>query len=141
MRHATAPFTIVLMLRNLRSTSLRLLAGDISVFAVFALIGTVNHHEDGAAFVRAFFPFSLCWVVVSSIAAINSEARRPSPVRLLATWLTAAVSALLVRWLLLDRPVAFGFAFIAIVFQGFLLLGWRRTYVELSTRDKTPTQR
>lgn len=121
------------MTTSLRRTTLILMAGDLAIFVMFALVGRETHaSSDPNLVVNALptlLPFVLIWLMVS----IPMGVYRPSVyrfvpltiIRTLAAWIVAGPIALYARALLLARTaIPVPFIIVTMGLNGVMLLAW-----------------
>lgn len=121
------------MTTSLRRTTLILMAGDLAIFVMFALVGRETHaSSDPNLVVNALptlLPFVLIWLMVS----IPMGVYRPSVyrfvplaiIRTLAAWIVAGPIALYARALLLARTaIPVPFILVTMGLNGVMLLAW-----------------
>lgn len=114
------------------------LLGDITVFFGFIFIGKNEHGLiQSGAFVRTGIPFAVIWLAISpwlgAYKASSVYCFRDMVWRIPLTWILCGMTALMARSLLTDRGFEPTFALVAIAVQGTLLVGWRGTFMILSS--------
>ncbi|HLI55614.1 MAG TPA: DUF3054 domain-containing protein [Actinomycetota bacterium] len=114
-----------------RSSNLRRVAilavGDAAVFALFTIIGIINHSVGVTLyhFGRDFVPLSVAWFLV---AVIVDTYGRGGPLRVAVNWLVGVTAGIIVRkwWVGSPNGVQFiTFLTVALVTNGVFLLIWR----------------
>ena len=121
------------MTTSLRRTTLILMAGDLAIFVMFALVGRETHaSSDPNLVVNALptlLPFVLIWLLVSiPMGVYRSNVYRFVPltiIRTLAAWIVAGPIALYARALLLGRTaIPVPFILVTMGLNGVMLLAW-----------------
>lgn len=121
------------MITSLRRTTLILMAGDLAVFVMFALVGRETHaSSDPNLVVNALptlLPFVLIWLLVSiPMGVYRPNVYRFVPltiIRTLAAWIVAGPIALYARALLLGRTaIPVPFILVTMGLNGVMLLAW-----------------
>lgn len=121
------------MITSLRRTTLILMAGDLAVFVMFALVGRETHaSSDPNLVVNALptlLPFGLIWLLVSiPMGVYRPNVYRFVPltiIRTLAAWIVAGPIALYARALLLGRTaIPVPFILVTMGLNGVMLLAW-----------------
>ena len=118
-----------------------LAAGDLAVFLLFPLLGSLSHDMDltVGAVLRTNVPFGVAWLLVAPwLGAYRLPVMSQPTVAwrmTLVAWLPAGVLALAMRTWLLDRPFDIAFALVALGITDTLLVAWRVTYALLTRRD------
>jgi hypothetical protein len=126
---------------GLSLAQLALLAGgDLLVILSFVWVGRESHHLSLTDFGASLFtalPFIVGWFGVMPWfgiynARVSQDGRSLAP-RLLGGWLVAGSVALVLRTLLLGRPLPWGiiptFAVISLAYIGLVALLWRLAYI------------
>ena len=120
-----------------------LAAGDLAVFLLFPLLGSLSHGIDltVGAVLRTSVPFGVAWLLVAPWLGVYRLPVMSEPTvawrMTLAAWLPAGVLALAMRTWLLDRPFDIAFALVALGITGTLLVAWRVTYALLTKRNSS----
>lgn len=121
------------MITSLRRTTLILMAGDLAIFVMFALVGRETHaSSDPNLVVNALptlLPFGLIWLLVSiPMGVYRPNVYRFVPltiIRTLAAWIVAGPIALYARALLLGRTaIPVPFILVTMGLNGVMLLAW-----------------
>ncbi len=121
------------MTTSLRRTTLILMAGDLAIFVMFALVGRETHaSSDPNLVVNALptlLPFVLIWLLVSiPMGVYRPNVYRFVPltiIRTLAAWIVAGPIALYARALLLARTaIPVPFIVVTMGLNGVMLLAW-----------------
>ena len=121
------------MTTSLRRTTLILMAGDLAIFVMFALVGRETHaSSDPNLVVNALptlLPFVLIWLLVSiPMGVYRPNVYRFVPltiIRTLAAWIVAGPIALYARALLLARTaIPVPFIIVTMGLNGVMLLAW-----------------
>lgn len=121
------------MTTSLRRTTLILMAGDLAIFVMFALVGRETHaSSDPNLVVNALptlLPFGLIWLLVSiPMGVYRPNVYRFVPltiIRTLAAWIVAGPIALYARALLLGRTaIPVPFILVTMGLNGVMLLAW-----------------
>ena len=108
--------------------------GDLAIFVLFLLLGSANH-EDGltaGVFLRTTLIFAVAWYAVApwvggfSVAALSRPLWAWRHTGL--AWLLAGSVALVARTVIFDRPLEAGFAWVALLVTGTMLMAWRTLY-------------
>ncbi|GAC1424129.1 MAG: hypothetical protein PVS3B3_07490 [Ktedonobacteraceae bacterium] len=109
-----------------------LVAGDMIVFLIFAIIGRRSHSEAGTIFgpVITALPFATAWFLVAPfIGAFRRGLERNTgtfALRTLLAWLVAWPVAMLFRGIFVDKGVPpWTFALITLISNTILLQAWR----------------
>ncbi len=109
-----------------------LVAGDIVVFIVFAIIGRRSHSETGNIFgpVITALPFAAGWFLVAPfVGAFKRGLERDTgkfALRTFLAWLAAWPVAMLLRGIFVDKGVPpWTFALITLISNSILLQIWR----------------
>ena len=110
------------------------LLGDMAVFLTFVILGKTEHGLiQGGALLRTALPFAVVWCVVSpwlgAYKASTLYSLSATAWRIPSIWLVCGLAALLVRALLIDRPLIPTFALVALAVQGALLVSWRSVFM------------
>ena len=117
-----------------------LIVGDLLVILSFVWIGRSSHSmslNDVAAGLSTALPFFVSWLLITPWFGIYrsdvaQDWRKLVP-RLLLAWAVAGPVALVLRALILGRPVPGGiipiFAMVSLGYIGLVALGWRLTYI------------
>ncbi|MCS7252282.1 MAG: DUF3054 domain-containing protein [Thermoflexus sp.] len=109
-------------------------SGDIVVFLLFAALGRASHGllNEGPVLwgvARAAAPFFIAWAIVAWVARLDRVDLTcpPSCVALRTgfAWVGAGILGLVLRSLILGRPVPLPFAVITLTGNGLLLVLWR----------------
>ena len=109
-----------------------LVAGDIIVFLIFAIIGRRSHSEAGNIFgpVITALPFAAAWFLVAPfVGAFKRGLERNTgkfALRTFLAWLAAWPIAMLFRGIFVDKGVPpWTFALITLISNTILLQAWR----------------
>ncbi len=109
-----------------------LVAGDIVVFIIFAIIGRRSHSEAGNIFapVITALPFAAAWFLVAPFVGAFKRGLERNPgqfaLRTLLAWLAAWPLAMLFRGIFVDKGVPpWTFALITLISNTVLLQIWR----------------
>jgi len=129
-----------------------LIGGDLLVILSFVWIGRESHHlsvTDVAAGLSTALPFILSWFVIIPWFGLYrpeiSQSWRKLVPRLLLSWLIlAGPIALILRALMLGRPIPAGiiptFAIVSLGYIGLVALVWRLAYIWWVNRHPKPHQ-
>ncbi|HEY7268488.1 MAG TPA: DUF3054 domain-containing protein [Dehalococcoidia bacterium] len=103
-----------------------LIAGDLVCFAGFALVGAHSHDEALTAYnlMRGGGMFALAWLALAAVTGLYGRRRYDLKAAALA-FVGCWAAGLGLRWLLFGHAPKPGFAVVALVINGALLLGWR----------------
>jgi hypothetical protein len=110
-----------------------LIAGDVAIFVMFALIGRETHATGDPNLLINALPTLLSFLVIWFLAATPLGVFRPTVyhfiplaiIRTLVAWIVAGPIALYVRALLLNRPaIPLPFIIVTMGLNGVLLLAW-----------------
>lgn len=108
--------------------------GDLAIFILFPLLGSASH-EDGltaAVFLRTTLVFAVAWYAVAPWVGGFSLSAMSQPLwawrHTGLAWLFAGPVALVARTIIFDRPLDGGFAWVALLITGALLMVWRTVY-------------
>jgi hypothetical protein len=111
-----------------------LVAGDILVFLLFALLGRRAHSMGSAVndIVGTAVPFILAWATVAPFTGIYSQRARGRPAQVasgvLLTWLVAYPLGQIIRIPVVGRVAHYSFVIVAGIATLLLLLGWRALF-------------
>ena len=102
-------------------------AGDVAAFALFAVLGLLNHDEGvtWAGIVRNVIPIAIAWF---AFARFLDTYRDPSIATLIRTWALAIPAGVLIRAAALRRDAdgsQLAFGIVAALTTLVLLLAWR----------------
>jgi hypothetical protein len=120
-----------------------LVAGDTLAFLVFATLGRRSHGQEAGleallATLGTAAPFVLGWLLVAPfVGAYRSTLwGRPAPMarRTALAWLGAWPLGLVLRALIVQRPIPLSFALVVGITNTLLLLGWRVVLALLTRR-------
>jgi hypothetical protein len=119
---------------------LLLVGGDLLVLLIFTWVGRRSHTlplMDIRAFLMTAAPFMIGWFLIAPWfglfnANVSQNWRKLAP-RLLLAWIIGGPLALILRALLLGRPIPAGiplsFAVAALTFSTLFMLAWRLGYI------------
>lgn len=124
--------------RRGRGGVLPALVGDVLVFLGFSAVGRAEHNLE-VTLVDTLLtagPFIVMWLIIGSLYGVyGPEALRypgPAAKRTMVAWLFSAPWALLLRSIIMQRPVVFvQFALITIGLNLVILTVWRVAYAWL----------
>lgn len=121
-----------------RSGVLPALIGDVLVFLGFSVFGRSEHNLDFSVVdtLMTAGPFIVAWLIIGTLYGVyGSEALRypgPAAKSTIVAWLFAGPWALLLRSIIMQRPVVFvQFALITIGLNLVVLTVWRVAYAWL----------
>jgi hypothetical protein len=116
-----------------------LLAGDVLVVLVVAVLGFLSHNESPLALINRFLatwlPFTAAWVVAGYGLGLY-PADRFSPGRLLLAALLAAPLGGLLRGLWLGNVIQTTFVLVMAAVLGLGMMGWRWAWSRLRIRSR-----
>jgi hypothetical protein len=108
--------------------------GDLATFILFPLLGSASH-EDGltaAVLLRTALPFAVAWYAVAPWVggfSLSSMSRPLWAWRYTGlAWFFAGSVGLVARTVVLGSPLDAGFAWVALLTTGALLMAWRTAY-------------
>jgi hypothetical protein len=116
----------------------RAAAADAAAVLVFVTIGLVSHDRGlhAAGYARDALPFLGCWFAAALGFGLY---RRPTAGRLAATWAVGVPAAVVVRALVLGRPLGgkeAAFLVVSLVTIGVLVVASRLVLTRLSSRAR-----
>jgi Protein of unknown function (DUF3054) len=102
-------------------------ASDAAAILVFVTIGLLSHHDDVSlrGYARDALPFLGCWFAAALVFRLYSAG---GPRRLAATWAAGVPAAVLLRALVLGRPLGgreLAFLIVSLITIGLLVLAFR----------------
>lgn len=115
-----------------------LAVGDLVCFLLFAAAGRASHEESvlGPLFLgplQTAAPFLAAWAVVAPLAGAynrrHTSRSRGAILRALLAWAVADPLGVLLRSLVLQRPVQLSFIVVAFLSNAVILSAWRGLYV------------
>jgi len=107
------------------------LVGDLCIFLLFAGIGRHTHGERGGAIgiVETAAPFVVAWVAVAAVGGGYHRSQlshvRSAAIRAAVLWVPAFAIGMVLRSLGVHHLPPLGFAVVAFLFNGVLLVLWR----------------
>lgn len=120
-----------------------LAAGDLVCFLLFAAAGRASHDESvmGPLFLgplQTAAPFLAAWAIVAPLVgaydARHTARPRGAVLRALLAWAVADPLGVLLRSLILQRPVQLSFILVAFVSNSLILSLWRLVYARFLAR-------
>ncbi len=120
-----------------------LAAGDLACFLLFAAAGRASHDESvmGSFLLgplQTAAPFLVTWVITAPLVgaydARHTERPRGAVLRALLAWAVADPLGVLLRSLILQRPVQLSFIVVAFISNSLILSLWRLVYARFLVR-------
>jgi len=121
------------MSRTELQNTLILLAGDLAIFSIFALVGRETHAGGDPNLIAnalpTLVPFVLMWLIAAPpLGVFRPGVYRAIPlaiIRTLAAWIVSGPVAILIRAQLLQRTaIPLPFVAVTMGLNGVLLIGW-----------------